>query len=156
MRKAVEARRMGSLEIWVLILALPLAYCVCLSVCLFISLFEPQFTCLYSEEIGLFQLRHPMVTGSEAWAWRLGLGEHLGQSQAWVRARQEVRPGVQLCPQCFPLSCSQTQSVANSLPSIRSPFLSPRDHFIGPVTGPPEPLSRQCFSHTMVEFRHAA
>lgn len=39
---------MGSLEIWVLILVLPSAY----------SLSQPQFTLLYYEEVGLFQLRH--------------------------------------------------------------------------------------------------
>lgn len=63
MQKAVEAPRTESLEIWVLILVLPLAYCVIL------SLSGPQFTYLYNEEVGLFQLRHP---GSEAWTWRLG------------------------------------------------------------------------------------
>lgn len=38
MQKAVEARRMGSLEIWVLILVLPLTYCVILSLWLGLNL----------------------------------------------------------------------------------------------------------------------
>lgn len=49
-----------------------------------LSVAGPQFTYLYKEEFGLFQLRHP---GPEAWTWRLGLGEHLYQSQASERGQ---------------------------------------------------------------------